>query len=161
MKINLLYILILSVTIISCNRREKIHLHGSTNIKGTGYGDSIQDNSIRKLSTMLDLVQGGDREKVTIKGVVENIAEDNGNWLTIKLPNKEIMKVNFEDSNFSVPKNIKGKTVILKGMAKADVLNVVQQKDIAQQIGLSKEEIDSIKAPKRMISFDAKGMVVL
>ena len=46
-------------------------------------------------------------------------------------------------------------------MAKADVLNVVQQKDIAQQIGLSKEEIDSIKAPKRMISFDAKGMVVL
>lgn len=161
MKINLLYILILSLTIVSCNNRKKIRLHGSTNIKGTVFGDSILDNNVRELSAMLDLVKGGDREKVTVKGVVDNVAKDDGNWLTIKLPNKDIMKVNFEDSDFSVPKDIKDKTVILKGMAKADVLSVNQQKEIAYQIGSSKEEINSIKAPKRMISFDAKGMVVL
>ncbi|MBC7654853.1 MAG: DUF4920 domain-containing protein [Oligoflexus sp.] len=161
MKINLLYILILSLAILSCNNREKIRLHGSTNIKGTVFGDSVMDNNVRELSSMLDLVQGGDREKVTVKGLVDNVAKDAGNWLTIKLPNKDLMKVNFEDSNFSVPKDIMGKTVVLKGMAKADVLNVDQQKEIAQQIGSSKEEIDSIKAPKRIISFDAIGMVVL
>jgi len=161
MKISLLYIFILSLTIISCNNRKKIQLHGSTNIKGTVFGDSIMDNNVRELSDMLDLVKGGDREKLTVKGVVDNLAKDDGKWLTIKLPNKDLMKVSFEDNNFTIPKDIKGKTVVLKGLAKADVLNIDQQKEIARQIGLSKKEIDSIKAPKRMISFETKGMVIL
>ncbi|OAQ39245.1 hypothetical protein A5893_11300 [Pedobacter psychrophilus] len=161
MKRNLLYIFFLSLTILSCTDRKKIRLHGFNNFKGVVLGDSVVNNNVRDLSAMLDLVQGGDREKVTIKGRVDNVAKDGANWLTIKLPNNDLMKVNFEDNNFSVPKDIKGKTVVLKGMAKADVLNIAQQKEIAQQIGLSKNAIDSIKSPKRIISFDAKGMVIL
>ncbi len=161
MKINLLYILLLCFTIISCNRREKIRLHGSTPIKGEVFGDSVSNNNIRELSTMLDLVQGGDREKVIVKGLVANVSKKEGNWLTIKLPNGDFMKVNFDDSNFTVPQDIKGKTVVLKGMAKADILNIDQQKNLAEEIGSTKEVLDSIKAPKRVISFDAKSMVVL
>ncbi|MBK0383126.1 DUF4920 domain-containing protein [Pedobacter sp. SD-b] len=161
MKINILSLLLLALLATSCVNREKVRLRGAQNIKGTVYGDSILDNNVRELSTLLDLVHGGEREKVTVKGVVNNVCNKDGNWVTIKLPNNDLMKVNFEEGKFKIPNSTKGKTVVIKGMAKTDIFSEDQQKQLAQEIDAPEKEIAKIKGPKRMISFDAIGMVVL
>ena len=156
-----LYVLLVSVGLVACGSPQKTELHGPQTIKGMVYGDSVLDNNIRDVDAMLAVMQKNPSMKLKVKGVIDDVCKDKGCWLTMKLPNGETMRVTFKDYGFFVPKDIKGKEIIIDGIAKIDSISIEMQRHYAKDSGLSKEEIAKITTAKQQLAFEAKGVVIL
>jgi hypothetical protein len=122
------YILIVSGGLVACGSPQKTELRGPQTIKGMVFGDSVLDNNIRNVDAMLVMMQKNPRMKLKVKGVIEDVCKDKGCWLTIKLPNRETMRVTFKDYGFFVPKDIKGKEIVIDGIAKIDSISIEKQR---------------------------------
>ncbi len=155
-----LYLLIVSIGFAACGSPQKTELHGPHTVKGMVFGDSVFDNNIRDVDAMLVMMQKNSSMKLTVKGVIEDVCKDKGCWLTMKLPSGETMRVTFKDYGFFVPKNIKGKEVIIDGVAKIDSISIEMQRHYAKDSGSSQAEIDKITAVKKVLAFEAKGVVI-
>jgi cyanophycinase-like exopeptidase len=71
------------------------------------------------------------------------------------------MMVKMKDHKFLVPVSLNGKEVVIAGVAEQKVTTVEQLRHYAEDAGKSKAEIEAIKAPKKEIVVQAKGLLVL
>lgn len=154
------FLFISSFIIIACNTTVKTELHGPQTIKGAVYGDSVLDNSIRDINEVQAMMQKSSFMKLKVKGIVDEVCEKKGCWLTMKLPNGESMRVTFKDYAFFVPKNIEGKEIIVEGDASVEELSIEDQRHFAEDGGATKAEIEKITAIKKVLAFKAKGVVI-
>lgn len=161
MKRILTYLMIMTLIILACNPSVKTELHGPQTIKGVVYGDSIFNNSVRSTNELQAMMQKSSFMKLKVKGIVDEVCEKKGCWLTMNLPNGETMRVNFKNYGFFVPKDIKGKEIIIDGDAKVEELSVEDQRHFAEDGGATKAEIEKITAVKKVLAFEAKGVVIL
>ena len=145
----------------SCNNTPKTKLNATQYIKGEVYGDSIKDENVIDLSSVSTAIGENDALDIKVKGKVDSVCTDKICWLTMKLNNEEYMKVSFSDSVVVVPKEIKGKEVIIDGQAYKDTLSVEDLLTEAKEAGKSQAEIAKIKTPKVRILYRATGLVVL
>lgn len=129
--------------------------------KGVTYGDGTTNTETKAVNDMEVLVQekGTFNGKITAK-VVE-VCQEKGCWMKVDKGNGETLMVRFKDYGFFMPKNIVGQTVVLEGEAKQKEVSVKQQKHYAEDAGKSKAEIDAITQPKKEITMQAKGILVL
>ena len=104
----------------------------------------------------------GDKEKALVKvtGVVDDVCQAKGCWMTIKLDNGELMRVKFKDYGFFVPKDIHGRTVVFEGEASVKTTSVAELQHYAKDAGASKEEIAKIDQPKKELTFLANGVLL-
>ncbi|MEO5909640.1 MAG: DUF4920 domain-containing protein [Pelobium sp.] len=157
-----LYILLISALAwVACNPKVKTELHGPQTIKGMVYGDSVLDNNIRDVDAMLAIMQKSSTMKLKVKGIVDDVCQKKGCWVTMKLPNGETMRISFKDYAFFVPKDIKGKEIIVDGEAINDTISIEDQRHFAEDGGEPKEVIEKINTPKKVLAFEAKGVVIL
>ncbi len=147
--------------IVACNPTAKTSLHKPEKIKGTVYGDSVENINIKDPETIASLMEGTKTLNAKIKGRVQNVCKKNGNWLTLSLKNGKQIKVVFRDELFTVPKTIAGKEVIADGFVKHENISVEEQKNFALETGELQAGIDSITSEKDQLVIVAKGMVVL
>ena len=68
--------------------------------------------------------------------------------------------VNFKDYAFFVPKDIKGKDVIVSGEAYTRTISIDELKHYARDRGDSEKIIESIEKPKEIYSLTAKGVIL-
>ena len=155
------YILIVSVVFVACGSPQKTELHGPQTLKGMVFGDSVLDNNIRDVDAMLAVMQKNPTMKLKVKGIIDDVCKEKGCWLTMKLPNGETMRVTFKDYGFFVPKDVKGKEIVVEGVAKIDSISIETQRHYAEDSGLSKEEVQKITTAKQQLAFEAKGLVIL
>ena len=155
------YILIVSVVFVACGSPQKTELHGPQTLKGMVFGDSVLDNNIRDVDAMLAVMQKNPTMKLKVKGIIDDVCKEKGCWLTMKLPNGETMRVTFKDYGFFVPKDVKGKEIVVEGVAKIDSISIEAQRHYAEDSGLSKEEVQKITTAKQQLAFEAKGLVIL
>jgi hypothetical protein len=94
-------------------------------------------------------------------GKVVSVCLEKGCWMKIEKSGGETMMVKFKDYGYFMPKNIVGKEVVLDGEATVKETSVKQLKHYAQDAGKSKDEISKITAPKKELTFVAKGVLVL
>ena len=94
-------------------------------------------------------------------GKVVSVCQEKGCWMKIENAAGEDMMVKFKDYGFFMPKDIVGKEVVLDGDATVKETSVKQLKHYAGDAGKSKDEISKIKAPKKELTFTAKGVLVL
>ena len=71
------------------------------------------------------------------------------------------MRVTFKDYAFFMPKDLTGKKVVLDGFAFVETTSVEDLRHYADDAGKPKEEIDAITEPKKEVSFEAAGVLVL
>ena len=105
----------------------------------------------------------GGLEEVVLKGKVEPVCQMKGCWMNIVSDSKtdKVTKVKFENYGFFVPKDIAGRTVIMKGNGYQEVTPVDELRHMAEDAGKSKEEIMKITKPEKELKFMATGVILL
>ena len=76
-------------------------------------------------------------------------------------PGQPDMRITFKDYAFFMPKDIVGKTVVMDGNAIVETISVADQRHYAEDGGMSKAEIEKITEPKRELTFEAAGVLIL
>ena len=100
-------------------------------------------------------------ENVAVKGLVTDVCEKRGCWLTIKTEDCSSFFVKMKDYAFFVPTALKGKNVVLEGTAEKMITSIEELKHYAKDAKKTKAEIDAIITPKAEIRFLAAGIKVV
>jgi hypothetical protein len=150
------HILTLILFISSC-----LFVRAQDTLPSTGsFGASIDKKgaiSVQKLPQKLEDVQSVD---IKVKGVVTEVCQAKGCWMTIDLGEGETMRVKFKDYGFFVPKDAAGKTAIMQGVAQKEEVSVADLRHLAQDAGKSEAEINAITEPRVELTFVADGVII-
>lgn len=129
--------------------------------KSTGnFGETISKKgaiSVKKLPQKMEDVES---LEIKVKGTITGVCQAKGCWMTIDLGDNELMRVTFKDYGFFVPKDVTGKTAIVRGVAKKEIIGVEELKHLAEDAGKSEKAINAIDKPKEELTFVADGVII-
>lgn len=132
---------------------------------GDYYGADIsktsEDNAISVEKLENKLKKEDKLENTIVKGEVTDVCEKRGCWVTIKTESGSSFFVKMKDYAFFVPTALKGKNVVLEGIAEKEITSVEELKHYAKDAKKPKAEIDAITTPKEEIRFVANGIKVV
>ncbi|MFB9078722.1 DUF4920 domain-containing protein [Flavobacterium procerum] len=138
--------------------------HGNA-LTGDFYGADISsivvDKAVSVKELESELKSKNKAENVAVKGEVTGVCPKRGCWVTIKTEEGTSFFVKMKDYAFFVPTALKGKNVVLEGIAEKKITSVDELKHYAKDAKKSKAEIDAIKVPKEEIRFLASGIKVV
>ena len=120
----------------------------------SSFGDEITSEDATDISTMLTEVSGV-KSVFKVSGVVEEVCQAKGCWMTLKNEEGKSIRVTFKDYGFFVPKDIAGRNVILEGEASMELLDEDVAKHYADDAG---EEYD--ESMRNEITVVASGVLV-
>jgi hypothetical protein len=139
-----LSIFLLSVLLFQCAPKET-YLSEGEEITSKGYVTTDE---------FLNLVSQ-EKEDFKVKGVVEEVCQMKGCWMTLKNEQNISIRVTFKDYGFFVPKDISGREVILEGVGFKELLDEETAKHYAEDGKLEYNE-----SMRNQISFVAKGVLI-
>lgn len=128
--------------------------------KGTSFGAKTTAENAIEVDQLSAKFAGKKQVDVKIKATVTEVCTKEGCWIKIKGTNGNIM-VKMKDHKFLVPLVLNEKQVIIDGVAEEKVTSVEMLKHYAEDAGKTKAEIDAIKEPKKEVTIQAKGILVL
>ena len=138
-----------------------ISAYGQDRLESTGtFGEPIAKKgavSAKKLAQKMDKAESLD---IKVKGTITEVCQAKGCWMTIDLGDDELMRVKFKDYGFFVPKDAAGKTAIIQGVAKNEIIGVDELRHLAKDAGKSEKEIIAIDKPKEELTFVAEGVII-
>jgi hypothetical protein len=88
------------------------------------------------------------------------VCQAKGCWMKLDLGNNETMRVTFKDYGFFVPKDAKGREVVIEGVALKSLTPVDELQHYAKDAGKTAEEIAAITEPVQELSFEAVGVLM-
>jgi len=97
---------------------------------------------------------------VKVTGKVKEVCKAEGCWLRMETADGTML-IKMKDHAFLVPLSMNGKTIVADGTVTLKETSVEMLKHYAEDAGKSKAEIDAIKEPKKEITMQAKGILVL
>ena len=106
------------------------------------------------------LLAGKESADVKVKGKVVEVCKMEGCWIRMQTATGTML-VKMKDHAFTVPLAMNGKTIVAEGTATLKVTSVEQLRHYAADAGKTKDEIAAIKDPKKEISVQANGILVL
>lgn len=124
------------------------------------HGYRIDETGAMPVAELLPLVNENAEVKAKITGVVAEVCQNKGCWMTIEKPDGSLMRVSFLDYGFFMPKDCAGRTAVMRGVAYLDTTSVDDLRHFAEDAGKSKEEIEKITEPEISIAFEADGVVI-
>ncbi len=98
--------------------------------------------------------------EVKVKGEVVEVCKAEGCWLKMQTSNGPVM-VKMKDHSFMVPLAMNGKTIVAQGTATFKATSVEMLRHYAEDAGKTKAEIAAIKEPKKEMTMEATGILVL
>ena len=130
---------------------------------GKHFGEAIDTKNAISYKKLLNRISNAKKvEDVKVEGTVEAVCQARGCWMNLKgEAGAQPMMVKFKDYAFFMPKNIKGKKVVMLGEAFKETVSVGELRHYAEDDGKSPEEIAKITKPEDKISFTARGVVIL
>ena len=128
---------------------------------GTNYGKPVVAKKAIDVPKLTKAMAVKDQWTGVVKGTVKEVCKREGCWLRLDDGTENGIMIRMKDHEFTVPKDIDGKTVYVFGTAKKTTTSVKFLKHYAEDAGKTKEEIDAIIAPKTEITMDAAGVKVI
>ncbi len=128
---------------------------------GTFYGETFNEGKAIPATKLAAKLETQNILETQLKGTVTDVCTKKGCWMKLDAGNGQTTMVKFKDYGFFVPADIKGKKIIMNGIAKKETVSVEDQKHYAEDGGKSKEEIAKITQPKTEVSYEAKGVLIL
>lgn len=139
---------------------KKISAEGTPKDVTGHYGEKISAEkavSIKQMHT--ELLKTGVFEG-KVHGDISEVCVNKGCWMTLTLPDGNLMRVTFKDYGFFVPTNSRGFPVIVEGKAEKSVTDVATLRHYAADAGKSKEEIEAIQTDEESFNFEATGVFI-
>lgn len=124
------------------------------------YGEKINSENFISGDELAALLAENDSVWVSMKSTIVSNCQSSGCWMNLDLGNDEVVKVTFKDYAFFIPLDSKGKTAIVEGFAKKEIIPVDLLKHYAEDENKSQEEIDAITEPELSYTFEAKGVII-
>ncbi|WP_149275151.1 DUF4920 domain-containing protein [Pareuzebyella sediminis] len=122
------------------------------------FNDALSDV---KMTEVYQRLSSSDTIPKKFRATVTDVCQAKGCWMKLQLKNGQETMVRFKDYGFFVPMDIAGKEVIVNGLAYVESMSVEDQKHYAKDAGLAESEINKISEPKKILSFEADGVVLI
>lgn len=132
---------------------------GDTNT-GMVFGKKTTADGAIPVSELASKLKEKESIELKVSGKVKEVCKAEGCWLKMETENGAMM-IKMKDHAFLVPLSMNGKTIVVDGIATLKETSVEMLKHYAEDAGKSKEEIAAIKEPKKEITMQAKGILVL
>lgn len=143
---------------VACSGRQAADAPAAAKAEYQSYGEEISDEEAVAVSELVDM--SGDSLYTRVTGKVVDVCQAKGCWMKLDLGNDQTMRVTFKDYGFFVPKDSKGKEVIIEGVAKRKVTPVDELRHYAEDAGKTPEEIAQITEPQEELAFEAVGVLM-
>lgn len=128
--------------------------------KGMIFGEKITNDGAIAASELSAKLTGSEPAEVKVMGEVTEVCKAEGCWIRMKTDNGTML-IKMKDHAFLVPLSLNGKTIVVNGTATFKETSVEMQRHYAEDAGKTKEEIAAITEPKKEITMQAKGILVL
>ena len=132
----------------------------SINAQKLKFGDDIANEDVIINSKIENLYKSKEKFNISFKAKVTDVCQMKGCWMKLDIGNKNEVMVNFKDYAFFVPKDIKGKDVMVSGVAYTRTIPIEELRHYARDRGDSEKIIESIEKPKEIYSLTAKGVIL-
>lgn len=155
-----LLLILVSIVFFACKKDPKIN---DSEIEYASFGDSITTENTIESSELLQKYENlndGDTLQVKVKGIIKDVCQKKGCWVTLQLQDSLETFVKFKDYGFFMPLNASGSTAILNGKAFIAKETVESLRHYAKDEGKSQSEIDAITKPEITYSFLADGVLL-
>jgi hypothetical protein len=153
------FICLLTVSMaVSCSQKS-----AQSSNDGKHFGNNITAKNAITYDALMAKMETSDSLNAKVTGMVKDVCQKKGCWMSMvsDQPGKPPMRVTFKDYAFFMPKDLGGKRVVIDGFARVEVTSVEMLRHFAEDAGKSKAEIEAITQPKREVSFEASGVLVL
>lgn len=128
--------------------------------KGMHFGVKTTESGAIGIDSLSSALAGKTTADIKVKGKVAEVCKAEGCWLKMETPNG-LMMIRMKDHSFMVPLSLNGKTIIATGTVNYKETSVERLKHYAEDAGKTQEEIAKIVAPKKEMTMDAAGILVL
>lgn len=130
---------------------------------GKHFGAIITADDAITYDAVMEKLGDADSLNMKVTGKVHEVCQKKGCWMTLIPEQSDApeMRVTFKDYAFFMPKDLSGKHVVVDGYAYVETTSVDVLRHYAEDAGKSAEEIAAITEPKREVSFEAIGVIVL
>jgi len=163
-KINIFIVVLLTAFAVQGQSTESETAIESIVVDGyTSVGDKISNENTLSTSAISDkyaLLAVADTVQTKFAAEVIEVCQSKGCWMKLQLQDGKQAMVRFKDYGFFMPKDLKGKEVIVNGLAFVEEMSVADQKHFAKDAGKSEDEIAKIVAPKKSFGFEADGVLI-
>ena len=128
--------------------------------KGMIFGQKTTIEGAVKADELATILADKSTAEVKVQGKVAEVCKMEGCWLKMETA-KGPMMIKMKDHSFMVPLAMNGKTIVAQGIATFKETPVEMLRHYAEDAGKTKAEIAAIKEPKKEISMEASGILVL
>lgn len=131
--------------------------------EGNERGEAFEVKDPLSYDALLVTMAQTDSVQVQVKGVVDEVCQMKGCWMTIKPTSDghDPIMVKFKDYAYFMPFDLSGGEVIMNGWAYRDVTPVDELRHYAEDAGKSAEEIAAITEPKEELKILASGVKIV
>jgi len=163
-RINILLVFFFGITILSAQNPQSENEQSA--IESTAlpsFGMLIDESGMISASEMAakySNLKVADTLQTKFVGKVTDVCQSKGCWMRLELEDGQETMVRFKDYGFFMPKDIKGKEVIVNGLAFVEEMSVEDQRHYAKDGGKSDTEIAKITTPKKTLGFVADGVLL-
>jgi hypothetical protein len=149
---------VLLLTACGSKQPESIQAAGTKN-----FGAVIDAQNAIAYDALVPQMTKVDSLPAKVSGKVSEVCQKKGCWMTLvsDQPGQPEMRVTFKDYAFFMPKDLAGRHVVVDGYAYVETTPVDELRHYAEDAGKSKEEIAAITEPKREVSFEASGVLIV
>jgi hypothetical protein len=127
---------------------------------GMTFGEPTHARGAIAADSLLGLFTDKVTAEVKIKGKVVEVCKAEGCWIRMETANGPML-IKMKGHAYFVPLALNGKTIVAEGTASYKETSVELQRHYAKDAGKSKEEIEAIKEPKKEVTMEAKGILVI
>lgn len=124
---------------------------------GKEFETTKKATTVDQVNTMLETQ---DKVATQLSGEIKEVCQAKGCWMKVALENNEEVFVRFKDYGFFVPTDSAQKTTVMNGIVFFEEMSVEDQKHYAQDRGASPDEIAKITTPKKLLRFEADGVLI-
>lgn len=143
---------------------DEIKVENISEDRYASFGVKISDENVISSSKLLEVFNEANvTDTIVTKSKVRvlDVCQAKGCWMVVDLGNDKTARVKFKDYAFFMPKDIKGKDVIINGKAFVNEMPLEELRHYAEDAGKSKEEIAQITESEKTNSFLADGVLLI
>lgn len=127
---------------------------------GMSFGAKTSAEGAIPVNELPSKLKGAEPTEVKVTGKVVEVCKAEGCWLRMETASGPML-IKMKDHAFLVPLSMNGKTIVAEGTATLKETSVEMLRHYAEDAGKSKAEIEAIKEPKKEITMQAKGILVM
>jgi hypothetical protein len=127
---------------------------------GTVFGTKPRTMGMISASKLEAFMAKKNRLSITIEGKVLKVTKPNGGWFNLDAGHGKIINAHFKNTNINIPNDLKGRTVIVEGVAQKLFIADDQQHFAGDTVKSSKQPNAKKPAANNNLTFEVSGLMI-